>query len=85
MLSFLHRWDYWWKCEFDTDVKIEYIHHDGEQLSFYIKVHLKTQSNKKDVLEISILQETKNPHLFDKSCAQENVKCRMSKVGLDES
>ena len=23
MLSFLHRWDYLWKCEFDTDVKIE--------------------------------------------------------------
>ena len=23
MLSFLHRWDYCWKCEFDTDVKTE--------------------------------------------------------------
>ena len=23
MLSFLYRWDYYWKCEFDTDVKIE--------------------------------------------------------------
>ena len=23
MLSFLYRWDYCWKCEFDTDIKIE--------------------------------------------------------------
>ena len=31
MLSFLHRWDYCWKCEFDVDVKIEnYCHHDAE-------------------------------------------------------
>ena len=40
MLSFLPPWDYCWKCEFDTDVKIEnYCHydHDGEQLGFYIK------------------------------------------------
>ena len=39
MLSFLHRWDYCWKCEFDKDVKIEYsFHHEGEQLRFYKKV-----------------------------------------------
>ena len=45
MLSFLHRWDYWWKYEFNTDVKIEnYYQHDGEQLGFYKKVHIKTQS-----------------------------------------
>ena len=45
MLSFLHRWDYCWKYEFDTDVKIEnYYQHDGEQLGFYKKVHIKTQS-----------------------------------------
>ena len=76
-LSFLHRWDYCWKCEFDIDVKIEnYNHHDGEQLLFYKKVHIKTQSKKKDVLVIFILlQETKNSNLFDKNCAQENVKC----------
>ena len=41
MLSFLHRWDYSWKCEFDTDVKIENYHHDGEQL-LYKLVHIKT-------------------------------------------
>ena len=36
----------------------------------------KTQSKKKDVLVIFILlQETKNSNLFDKNCAQENVKC----------
>ena len=35
MLSFLHRWDCCWKCQFDTDVKTEnYNHHDGEQLFF---------------------------------------------------
>ena len=40
MLSFLHRWDYWWKCEFETDVKIEnFCNHDGEELLFDKKVH----------------------------------------------
>ena len=75
MLSLLHRWDYCRKCEFDTDVKIEnYYHCDEEQLGFYKNVHIKTQGKKKDVLVIFILQETKNPNLFDKNCAQENVK-----------
>ena len=56
MLLFLHHWDYCWNCEFDTDVKIEnYNHHHGEQLLFYKKVHIKTQSKKKDVLVIFIL------------------------------
>ena len=45
MLSFLHCWDYCWKCEFNTDVKTEnYYQHYGEQLGFYKKVHIKTQS-----------------------------------------
>ena len=39
---------------------------------FTRKVHLKTQSKKKDVLVIFILKETKNSHLFDKSCTQDN-------------
>ena len=47
MLSFLHRWDYCWKREFDTDVKV------GK--SFYKKVHVKTQGNKKDGLVIFVL------------------------------
>ena len=56
MLAFLHRWDYCWKCEFDTDVKTEnYNHHDGEQLLFYKKAHIKTQRKKKDVVEIFII------------------------------
>ena len=49
MLSFLHCWDYCWKCEFDINVKIEnYNHHDGEQLLFYKKVLIKTQCEKKE-------------------------------------
>ena len=62
MLSFLHRWDCCWKCQFDTDVKIEnYNHHDGEQFlqNFYkfifTKVHIKTRSKNKGVLVIFIL------------------------------
>ena len=49
MLSFLHRWDCWWKSEFDTDVKIEnYNQHDGEQWLFLKKVrtYQKTEQNK---------------------------------------
>ena len=81
MLSFLHRWDYCWKCEFDIDVilvKIEnYNHHDRQQLLFYKKVHIKTQSKMKDVLVIFILLlEMKNSKFFfDKNCTQENIKC----------
>ena len=42
MISFLHRWDYCWKCQLDADVKTEsYYHHDGEQLLFYKKVRIK--------------------------------------------
>ena len=80
MLSFFHPGKYCWKCEFGTDIKIEnYInHHDGEQLSFYKEVqYIKTQSKKKDVLVIFILQETKNSRLFDKNHSQENVKCHI--------
>ena len=40
MLSFLHRWDYSWKCEFDTDINLKIIYHDGEQLGFYKEVNL---------------------------------------------
>ena len=44
MLSFLHRWDYCWKCEFDKDAKMNrknYQYH-GEQLGFYKEAHIKT-------------------------------------------
>ena len=79
MLSFLHRWDYCWKCEFDTSVKIEnYYHHDGEQLGFYKNLHIKTKSKKKDVFVVFILQETKSCNFFfDKICTQEDVKCHI--------
>ena len=40
------------------------IHHDGEQLCLYQKVYIKTQSKKKEVLVIFILQETKNSNFF---------------------
>ena len=49
-------------------------HHDGEQLGFYKKVHIKTKIKKKAVPVIFILQETKNSNLFDKNCTHENVK-----------
>ena len=73
MLSFLHRWDFCLKFEFDEDVKIEnYYHHDGEQLHFYKKIHIKTQSKKNDAFVIFILlQETKYSKLFDKNCTRE--------------
>ena len=49
-------------------------YHDGEQLGFYKKAHIKTHSKKKDVRVTFILQETKNSNLFEKNCTQENVK-----------
>ena len=55
-----------------------YHHHDGEQLGFYKKEHIKTLSKKKDVFVIFMLQETNNFNLFDKNCTQENVKCQIS-------
>ena len=67
------------KCEYDIDAKIEnHYQDDGQQLGFYEKIHIKTQSKKNDVLVIFILQETKNFNLFDKNCNQENVKCHIS-------
>ena len=88
LLKSCNYWDYCWKCEFDTDVKIGNYYHDGKELGFYEKVHIKTQSWKKDVLVIFILQEMKNSNLFDKNCNQENVKYtifNMKKIDLHES
>ena len=48
-----------------------------ENIRFLKKVHIKTQSKKKDVSLIFIFQETKDSNLFDKNCAQENVKCHI--------
>ena len=42
MLPFLHRWDFCWRCELDTDVKIEVYYNgdNGEQLGLYKNVHI---------------------------------------------
>ena len=45
----------WNRCQNRIE---NYYHHDGEQLGFYKKVHIKTQSKKKDVLVIFTLQKT---------------------------
>ena len=75
-MSFLHRWEYDWKCKFDEDVKIKnYYQHDGEQLAFYIKKHIKTQNKSKDILVDFILQEVQKSNLLDKNCAQ-GERCR---------
>ena len=77
-----------WKCQFDTDVKIEnYNHHDREQLLFLKKVkkkvHIKTQSKKKDILVIFILllynplyycKERRTPICLIKTVLKRNLK-----------
>ena len=61
--------------------------------NYFLKknLHQNTQSKKKDVLVIILLQETKNSNLYNKNYAQ-NVKTRtlnnifnMKKDDLDES
>ena len=67
----------WRRCQNITE---NYYYHDGEQLGFDKKAHIKTQNKKKkkkNVLVIFMLQETKNSNLFDKNCTQENVKCHI--------
>ena len=73
MLSFLYRWDYCWKCEFDTDVKI-----DRKLLPWWrtIRFLLKStskHSKKMDIIVIFILQEMKNSNFVWQNCAEENV------------
>ena len=60
--------------------------------NYFLKsLHQNTQSKKKDVLVIILLQETKNSNLYNKNYTQ-NVKTRtsnnifnMKRVDLDES
>ena len=75
-------------------MKIENYHHDEEQLLFYEKVHIKTQSNKKDVLVIFVLLlETTSlkkrgiPIYLIKSVLKRtsNAIFSMKKVDLEES
>ena len=61
-----------------------------ETITFLKNLHQNTQSKKKDVLVIILLQETKNSNLYNKN--DTNVKTRTSnnifnskKVDLDES
>ena len=63
-----------WTLNRCQNIKL-FLQHDGEQLPFFNKVHIKTQNRKKNALVIFILmQETKNSNLFVKTCTQENVK-----------
>ena len=76
-----------------TDVKIEQkiISPWWRTITFLKNLHQNTQSKKKDVLVIILLQKTKNSNLYNKNYAQ-NIKTRasnnifnMKKVDLDES
>ena len=60
----------WYRCQNRIE---NYYHYDGEQLGFAKKVHIKSQSKKKDILVIIILQERKNCNLFNKNCTQERA------------
>ena len=83
IISFLHRRDYCWKCEFGQNRIENDYQHDGEQLGFYKKSTY--QNTEQAVLVIFILQETKNSNSFDKNCAQEDVKCPIQHEEIDES
>ena len=50
-----------------------YCHHDGEQLRFYKKVHIKTEQQGGCSCNFYIARN----NLFDKSGTQENVKCHI--------
>ena len=65
---------------------IKLYHHDGEQLGFYEKVHIKTQSIKKDML-VMFSKKRKIPVYFTKTVLKRapNIIFNMKKVGLDES
>ena len=56
----------WYRCQ--NRLKKHY-YHDGGQLAFHKNVNFKTRrlSKKEDVFVIFVLQETKNPNLFDKT------------------
>ena len=91
MLSFLHLITE--SVNLITDVKIEQktISPWSRTITCLKNLHQHTQSKKKDVFVIILLQETKNSNLYNKNYAQ-NVKTRtsnnifnMKKVDLDES
>ena len=63
-----------------------YYDHHGEQLGFYKKVHIKTQSKKKNVFVIFTLQETNEfPFIWQKLLKKtSNCIFNMEKVDLEE-
>ena len=67
-------------CEFDTDVKTELeLSPWWRKIRFLSKsTYQNTQAEqKKDVLVVSVFQETKNYNLFDKNRTQDNIKCHI--------
>ena len=69
-------WYRCWKLKvwiwYRSQKRIEsYYKHDGKQLVFYEKVHIK---HREDVLVTFIFQEWKNSNLFDKNCTKKYVK-----------
>ena len=75
MLSFLPRWDYCWKCEFDTDVQMENCyHHDGKQLGFHKKSTYQNTEQKASYCKKRIILKRTSHAIFN-----------MKTVDLDES
>ena len=75
----------WYRCQKRIG---NYNDHDGEQLEFYKKVHIKTQNKKKDVLVIFTLQENEwVPIYLTKAVPKRTSNCifNMEKVGLEKS
>ena len=60
-------------------MEIKKVKNKNKKIINYKKVHIKTQSKRKDVHVTFISQETKNSNLFDKSSTQEPcaVKCHI--------
>ena len=66
----------WYRCQNRIG---NYYDQDEEQLGFYKKAHIKTQSmnKKKDVLVILHRKKGMSFNLFDKNCIQENVQLHL--------
>ena len=83
----LHRWDYCWKCEFDTDIKIQsYYNHDGEQLLFYKKsTHQNTDQEEGCPCNIYIIARNQEfQFIWQKLCSRERqMLWRKKKVDLE--
>ena len=66
----------WYRCQNRIE---NFYHRDEEQLGFYRKAHIKTQSmsKKKDVLVILHRNKQMSFNLFDKNCTQESVQLHL--------